>query len=619
MNEDKKHIATDGTGVAAPAPCGEESRRYTVAVCAHMTDGKACVCGSGHGERIADVLCKSEGEEYGSVCGCNVNNGQASARTANCNNGAGNGNDNYAGAAAVDNGNAERTGLTSRAASSKTTEGSAATGGQGRRDYGPELPFWGGDGNAESDATATDKEADIWEELKTANRKRKLKGLRRFLTDRRLIEAAFDRTVDRQRVKTRAVKRFIADREAVCDRIERELWEKTYKAEPSVRRVIHKKGKGDKDRNADVYCLYDRVVQTLFLLVVEGKLRRKLTRHVYSGLAGRSLLSNDRRYCMVNTIRQWVAGHADAWVGMTDIRRFYESLRMDVVTGVLWQTIVCPYARWLWHAMFADTRRVPIGGCLSQLLSMVTVAEADTAVLHRYKVRLWCFGDNRLIGGERRAVREAMSFLMSCYAGRYRLEVKGDYQMRRVKDGFRFCKYDYKGSYVHVRAEMRRRAIRAWGKGMKHYAGYRGMLFKTDSARLRHMIENRHMELTNRQGMTVTTQRGDKLKLRDVADGSTVVPVEYSIEPSEARAKEGKTGDMVRLTYVAILADGRKRLCHSTEGSEEVVGFFKLVREGKQELHQKLHVRHDGTKVYFEEFHLTKEEACALICEQLGI
>lgn len=262
---------------------------------------------------------------------------------------------------------------------------------------------------------------------------------------------------------------------------------------------------------------------------------------------------------------------------------------------------------------------MPIGGCLSQLLSMVTVADADAEVLHRYRVRLWCFGDNRLIGGEKHEVREAMSYLMSRYAGRYRLEVKGDYQMRRVSDGFRFCRYDYKGSYVHVRAEMRRRAIRAWCKGMKHYAGYRGMLLKTDSARLRHLIENRHMELTNRQGMTVTTQRGDKLKLRDVADGSTVVPVEYRIEPSEARAKEGRTGDMVRLTYVVILSDGRKRLCHSTEGSEEVVGFFKLVRDGSQELHQRLHVRHDGTKVYFEEFHLTKEEACALICEQLGI
>ena len=51
------------------------------------------------------------------------------------------------------------------------------------------------------------------------------------------------------------------------------------------------------------------------------------------------------------------------------------------------------------------------------------------------------------------------------------------------------------------------------------------MLLKTDSARLRHMIENNYMKLVNKHGMTVTTQRGDKVKLRDLADGSEVVPV----------------------------------------------------------------------------------------------
>ena len=38
--------------------------------------------------------------------------------------------------------------------------------------------------------------------------------------------------------------------------------------------------------------------------------------------------------------------------------------------------------------------------------------------------------------------------------------------------------------------------------------------------------------------------------MRDLADGSEVVPVEFSIEPSEAKAKEGKEGYMVRLTYI---------------------------------------------------------------------
>ena len=36
-------------------------------------------------------------------------------------------------------------------------------------------------------------------------------------------------------------------------------------------------------------------------------------------------------------------------------------------------------------------------------------------------------------------------------------------------------------------------------------------------------------------------------------------------------------------------------------------------------LHQRLHVKHDGTKVFFDEYHTTKQEACELICAELGI
>ena len=49
------------------------------------------------------------------------------------------------------------------------------------------------------------------------------------------------------------------------------------------------------------------------------------------------------------------------------------------------------------------------------------------------------------------------------------------------------------------------------------------------------------------------------------------------------------------------------------------MGFFTLVMEGKQELKQRLHVRHDGTKSYFEEFHSSNDEICRLLCDKLGI
>lgn len=142
---------------------------------------------------------KSEGGEHGSVVGCNANNGNASARTANCNNAASNGNDNYAGAFALVNGNGGTS--TSRAASTKTTDSPAITDGQGRCDYGSCLPFLGGEEEiAESNATATDKDP-VFEALSVANSKRKLKNLRRFFTDKTLIAYAFDRTMQSSSAK----------------------------------------------------------------------------------------------------------------------------------------------------------------------------------------------------------------------------------------------------------------------------------------------------------------------------------------------------------------------------------------------------------------------------------
>lgn len=582
--------------------CGEDRRNKPVA-------------NPGHENRLADRLSDSEGGENGSVVGCNANNGNASARSANCNNHAGNGWNNYAGAFAVNTEKGESS--TSRAASSKTTDSPVATGGQGRCEYDSDLPFMDWDETAESNATATDKEV-VFEELKTANERRKLKGLKRFFLNPIIIGHAFDRTVATSSAPKKMKEYYIKRKASVCERIRSELEAMTYEPGVAERRVIHKKGKGDKDRNADVYPMYDRFVQMLILVVIERKLRNMMIRNVYSGIKGRSLLSNDKRYCMVNKIRQWVKGHPDEWVGMTDVYHFYETLRMKIVLGELFNVVVCPFTRWLLVKAFSKTEYLPIGGCLSQAMAMFTLVSADRDLLRKFDVTMFCFGDNRLICGEKGDVRKAMSYLMSYYPARYGLQVKGDYQMRRVKDGFRFCKYDYHGSHVSIRAELRRRAIRAYGKGQQHYAGYKGMLMKTDSKRLRHLIENHYMELTNKHGMKVTTQRGDKVKFRDLENDSDVFPVEYSIEPSEAKAKEGKTGLMVRITYV-LIKNGTKRLCHTTEGSEEIVEFFKLVADGKEECHRHLHVRHDGTKSYFAEFHTTKEEACELICDMFNI
>lgn len=580
---------------------------------------------------------KNEGKGNGSVVGCNLNNWnpRASVRTVNGNNHAANQNDNYAGAFAVVSGRNTEIGknLTSCPARTNTTEGSVATGGQRRCDY-DSLPFMEGENKAESNAIATEKERML-EELKAANSKRKLKNLKRFFVNTEIIKMAFDRTMEHAHCDKRTKTLYLSKKEKICNRIFRELGNKTYHPKPPADRVIHKRGKGNKDRNAKIADMYDRIVQNLMLIVIERKFRNMMIRNVYSGIQERSMLSNNPTYCMVNVIRHWTATHPDSWVGMTDIYHFYENLRIKIVLGIMFKVVVCPYTRWLLLTMFQYYDRLPIGSSLSQIMAMVSINDCDREVLRRFHVFFCCFGDNRLMGGNKETVRKAIEFQMSYYTGALLLDVKGDYQIRKVNDGFRFCKIDYKGSFTHVRAEIRRRSVRAWNKGKQHYAGYYGMLKKTDSKHLIDLIEHHYMEIINKHGMRVTTQTGDKVKLRDLPDGTIIVPVDYKFEVSkkknedrinELKAKGATEEDLaalpvhyfVALIYIELKPNGSKRLCHSNEGSEEIVEFFKLVANG-EDLHQKLTVGHDGNKVFFKEYHTSKEEACDYICKQLGI
>lgn len=46
------------------------------------------------------------------------------------------------------------------------------------------------------------------------------------------------------------------------------------------------------------------------------------------------------------------------------------------------------------------------------------------------------------------------------------------------------------------------------------------------------------MEVVNKQGMHVSTQKGDRQKLRDLPDGSIIVPVDYAFEASKKKRED---------------------------------------------------------------------------------
>ena len=565
---------------------------------------------------------KSVGKEKAFAVGCNANNDNASSRSANSNNACSNSNANYAGALAVNQVEDSRKNLTTRPTRLNIANTHTATGGYGLVDC-RSLPFWGE--STEADGTIGDgvkpmkatHEGNILEELKTANHKKKLRNLKRFLTDPVIVRMGVDRCLERVS-DSPEVRKITNEKEAVIQRIIRELTDETYRCQPTVRRIIEKKGKGDKNRNADIYTVYDRCIQNILLIVIKEKLTNVISPHCYSGIEGRSLWSNYKRWCMVNKIRTYVKNHSGASAGLTDIRRFYETLRSEVVLGVAFETITCPFTRRLLCDILLQHETLVIGGTLSQILAMLTLTDMDNELTKRFKPQFYgAFGDNRIImDDDREKVVEAVHWEMSYLEGRYGMEMKKDWQVVRIKNGFMFCKQKFKGSFVNVRAELRRRAIRAAGRGRQNYAGYHGMLMKTDSRRLIQLIKNdirRLKRMKNQKGMSVRPMTGDNIKL-DKVEGMQIVITDYSI-----RQNHKDSEFFVRFQFVAIGDDGSKHLYVTNNGSFEIKEFFKLAEEGKVKLPLKTKICAEGKSFYFEGYHTTSQEACELLCTKLGI
>lgn len=551
-------------------------------------------------------ITESVGGELSSVAGCYANNANASASTLNSNNAMSNSNANYAGAFA-DNNKKNGKHSTTQATSLKTTDEGAVTDAHPSDEY--DLPFFERGETiriAESTAYNGIIDSSIIDELMLASKKRHIKSFKRFFVHPKIVAMGVDRCL-KCAATSRATRWLENHRDEVINRIINELTNETYSCrKPYVRKLntIHKE---DKERYTETYNIYDRCVQNIALIVLTPKLTRCVPRTCYSGIKNRSLLSNDKRFCLINRIRTAVIKHPEAWVGVTDIKHFYDTLDSKIALGVLFEKIKCRFTRWLLANILLTHDTLTIGGTLSQLIAMLVLADVDEELTRKYKPQFYAsFGDNRIIiDDDKKKVGDAVHFLISYMEGRYNLTIKNDWQVMRVKHGFRFCKYDFFKSFVHVRHTIRKRAIKAYRQGKQHYAGYLGMLMKTDSKRLRAMIESRTIK--NNIGMKVKRMVGTKVKINALA-GKTILITDWK------RVDNNKESEYY-IRFQCITKDENEKyelnICNC--GAYEIKEFFKLVERGEANTEDPIEVKCDGTSYYFNGYHTSNEEALDIL------
>lgn len=423
-------------------------------------------------------------QKLSSVAGCNLNNDNA-GRTLNANNSVRNGNDNYAGGFAhnLPPFMEETLATCPPRANIKDNEARLCEKSVSwQRDYK--------DGNISLESGAKNSISGVsfstWEALHHANSRRKLKGLRKFYLNKELVLFAIKRTCRLRNTKNK--ERYLERASSIADKIIAEIRDDKYHVRGYDSVTIPRAHKSNKDRNAKIFTLYDRCVQTLVLTIIEEKLRNKVLRNNYSNIAGRGIFSNDKRYCMVNKIRRASKVYKGYWYLTTDIRKFYESTKSDVILEVLFRTIKDNTTRKLLKMFFDASGDLPIGCCLSPIIADVLMNDYDMTILKNFKPRFYAaFGDNRLYIGGKKMLQDIRSFTKKYYERHYHFHMKKDYVLGKVSDGFKFCKTNYYQGFVRCRSELKRRAIKC-AHVQQSFCGYQGILQKTDSKHLLNLI-----------------------------------------------------------------------------------------------------------------------------------
>lgn len=552
---------------------------------------------------------ESEGKDEASIVGCNANDAYA-GRSLNANNSVSNSNVNYAGGFAHKEHKTLEETLTSQPSRLKTDEEHIGNAGYVQDDY-ESLPFMADD---IAESSAENMQGAIWEDLRIANSKRNLKGLSRFYKSKEIILYAVKRTVKKR--DTNAKVYYYNHSEEIADIILNDINNNSYYVHGYVEVDLPKKHKTSKTRHAKIYSLYDRCVQNLVLTIIEQKLRRKVIRNNYSNIEKRGILCNDKTYCMINKIRNATVVYNDLWALTTDVKKFYQSIRWETIIEVLFRTVKDKITRDILYKTFKASKDLPIGSCLSPLIADIIMNDYDNIILRNYKPRFYAaFGDNRLYIGRKDILQKILSFTKKYYRNHYHFKIKNDYHLCAVSKGFRFCKALYDNGFVSIRGEIRRRAIKT-AHILQSFAGYNGMLEKSDSKHLLYLIKNNLKRLKKRtiKEMEVKPFKGRKTSF-DVLLGKKVFITDYKL------LENGKDSKYYYAFQIISLKDGtdEPELLRANNGSFEIKGACKQWELENRELPIKVTIAKEDTSFYFKEFHMTDKEACDIIIDKMKI
>lgn len=573
---------------------------------------------AGHASDTLTVDCsdaiKNADNGRASVVGCNCNNSNASVRSVNGNNSAVNSNNNYCGGSAL-----IYLGKSIMACPPRTniTDRHVGTAAHASCEY--DLPPFcmSADMDSRKAESKADNVRELLAEIHEVNTHKRLKNLRRYITDKRIIAMAIDKMLDGKPHKksgeyVNVEAQYFSDHtDEVAEIISNDLKNGTYRIGDHHDKFIPARWKHGKDRHAKVLHVYDQVVQITILIVCGERIKNELIRNIYSNVKERAIFSNNKTYSLKNQLSNYVTHHTDKFLLMTDISKFYDSLSSKIALAKMFELVTCNFTRSLLAEILLSLPCTPIGDSLSPTVANLVMSEVDKIVLFKFKPQFFAaFGDNRIYGGDKDTLYAIKHFVISYCAGRFNLNIKGDYQIVPCNKEFTFCKTIFKPRYTHIRASLKSHAIKI-AHIQERFAGYKGYMIKTDSNHLLNKILSDMNDLRNRAGVKIPDFIGEKKSFDDL-EGRTLLITNYE------RVENNKPS---KYYYKFQFVDkDKKEVYCSSNGSEEIKNAMDHIHENNLSLPQSVTIKRlSGNKFYFDEYHTSLKEAFDIIANNLNI
>lgn len=252
------------------------------------------------------------------------------------------------------------------------------------------------------------------------------------------------------------IKRFEVNLDENLDRIENSLLDKTFTTSNYETFLVYE------PKRRLIYKLPfdpDRIVQHVLMNIVEPIWDNLFIYDSYSCRKGKGIHAGSRR--TMEFIRK--VGK-DSYCLKMDIRRFYPSIKHDILFDIVKHKIKCPDTLWLIKDIIYSIEggyNIPIGNYTSQWFGNLYLNELDQLLKHKYNVKCYVryCDDFIILHQDKKFLNEIAEAIKDFLLSKLELELSKN-SIFPVRQGVDFLGYRHFPNYVLMRKSSAKRAKR---------------------------------------------------------------------------------------------------------------------------------------------------------------